>query len=406
MQKLVLFLLIFQLLSCGESITDMPNPPGGGGGGTGGDVTPTVSLDPISIEEGNEDRAFFASIRLSDRADATVSVEVETVDGSAVAGEDYVGFSGTIEFAAGTVQENIRLELIGDDESELDETFTLRIVSATGADLGVAEVDVTIENDDAGNGSVVIPATGFTTPESYPNMDLIWSDEFDGATLDLEFWTHERGNGYSGWGNNELQFYQSTNTSIVDGNLVITAREEPFGGFNYTSSRIITEDKFEFQYGRVDIRAVLPEGQGIWPALWTLGANFRQVGWPRCGEMDIMELVGHRPSTTHATVHYAGPGGEFLNTGNETNINGKFSEEYHVFSMIWSENDVRFLVDDRQYHRISPSIIGSQNAYPFNAPFFFIFNVAVGGNWPGSPDATTFFPQNMIVDYVRVFQDQ
>lgn len=154
-------------------------------------------------------------------------------------------------------------------------------------------------------------------------------------------------------------------------------------------------------------KSCITRRQGVWPALWTLGTNIKEVGWPRCGEMDIMELIGHMTSTTHATVQYANTTGQHIFNSKSTRISsGKFSDEYHVFSMIWEKDSVIFIVDDRVIQSATPSSLGSTNPYPFNAPFFFIFNVAVGGNWPGSPDETTSFPQSMIVDYIRVFQEK
>ena len=135
-----------------------------------------------------------------------------------------------------------------------------------------------------------IPSGGYSTPENYSGMTLVWHDEFDGLTLKPSDWKHETGG--SGWGNNELEYYQEKNTAVHEGYLIITAKKENVGGKDYTSSRIITQGKKEFQYGRVDIRALLPKGQGIWPALWMLGANVTTVGWPACGEIDIMEMIG------------------------------------------------------------------------------------------------------------------
>jgi len=391
-----IFVLVVTLMSisCGNddegTTTQAPN------------VTPKVSIDEFTAMESNQDISVFLSLRLDRSSDSEVTVFVESEDITATAGSDYEAISESVSFSPGTVQENIRLTVFGDEDSELNETFSLNIVTANGADIGTSSVIITIENDDAGNGEVVIPSTGYSTPSEYPMMNLLWSDEFDGETLNEDFWTYEIGNGSSGWGNNELQFYRKENTSIVDGNLVIQAREENFGGFKYTSSRLITKDKLEFTHGRVDIRAVLPEGQGVWPALWMLGENINSVSWPRCGEIDIMELVGHQPSTTHGTVHYANAGGNHIFTGEDFNLTGgkKFSEEYHVFSINWEEDLIQFYVDDNLYYTVTPN----SNPYPFNDPFFFIFNVAIGGNWPGSPNNSTLLPQNMIVDYIRVFQ--
>ena len=251
------------------------------------------------------------------------------------------------------------------------------------------------------------PNAGYTSPDSYDGYAQVWADEFSGATLSSD-WTFELGDGcpdLCGWGNQELEFYKKENTSLQDGNLVITAKRENAGSRNYTSSRLITKGKRFFTYGRVDIRAKLPKGQGIWPALWMLGENISEVGWPKCGEIDIMELVGgsaeNRDGTIHGTVHWD-------NAGNNANYGGKtslpfgiFNDEYHVFSIIWDAEKIVWLLDNVQYNVID---IRPVELNEFQKPHFFIFNVAVGGIWPGIPDASTVFPQEMKVDYIRVFQ--
>ncbi|MFT6937426.1 MAG: beta-glucanase (GH16 family), partial [Saprospiraceae bacterium] len=203
----------------------------------------------------------------------------------------------------------------------------------------------------------------------------------------------------SGWGNNELQYYRTENTTVNGGNLIIEAKQESFGGGTYTSSRIITKGDISFKYGRVDIRAVMPEGQGLWPALWMLGENIDQVSWPACGEIDIMEIVGHQPNKVHGTIHWDANG--HANYGGSKTSTSDLSEEFHVFSIIWDANEIKWLLDGVQYHNVD---IAPADLDEFREAFFFIFNVAVGGNWPGNPDATTSFPQRMIVDYMRVFQ--
>ncbi len=259
-----------------------------------------------------------------------------------------------------------------------------------------------------------IPTEGYETPTSYEGMDAVWADEFDEPSINTSNWMHEIGRGSGGWGNNELQYYRQENTEVTDGYLVITAKKESFAGADYTSSRLITKGKRSFKYGRVDIRAVLPKGQGIWPALWMLGSNFSTVGWPRCGEIDIMEMVGGSPSsagknnTVHGTLHWYDeiqsqnvctcvPG------GSHTLSSGLFADKFHVFSLVWNETTITWYVDDVEFHVIN---ITPSHMTEFHEEFFFIFNVAVGGNWPGSPDGTTVFPQRMVVDYIRVFQDQ
>lgn len=250
---------------------------------------------------------------------------------------------------------------------------------------------------------LVIPTTGNTSPTSYPNMTLVWQDEFDGATLNQNDWTYEIGNGTNGWGNFELQYYTDQNTSIVDGNLVIEAKRESQGGYDFTSSRIITEGKQNFQYGRIDIRAALPEGQGLWPALWMLGSDFSTVGWPRCGEIDIMEMVGGsgRENAVFGTAHWDDNGTPAKFGATTTKSSGTFHDEFHVFSILWNQNSIRWYVDGNQYHVID---ITPEELAELRNEFFLIFNIAVGGTLPGSPDNTTRFPQYMIVDYVRYFQ--
>lgn len=264
-----------------------------------------------------------------------------------------------------------------------------------------------VSDEDAKKGSgdsVTIPTQGLTSPTSYPGMTLAWSDEFDGSTLNQAYWSHETGNGQNGWGNNELQFYRPQNTSIQNGHLVITAKKEAFGGREYTSSRIITKGKQQFRYGRVDIRASLPKGQGIWPALWMLGSNFDAVSWPACGEIDIMEMIGGkgREKTVHGTVHWEHDGKHAQFGGEYSLPSGTLSDKFHVYSIVWDANSIRWFIDNKQYHVIDTT---PGQLDEFRRSFFFIFNIAVGGNWPGSPDATSTFPQHMIVDYVRVFQN-
>lgn len=253
-----------------------------------------------------------------------------------------------------------------------------------------------------------IPDTGYTTPLSYPNYTLIWNDEFNGTQLNTNDWNYEIGTGNNGWGNNELQYYRQENTSVSDGVLTIEAKEEFFNGNSYTSSRLTTENKQSFKYGRIDIRAAMPYGQGLWPALWMLGDDFRTNGWPDCGEIDIMEMVGglttgdRGDGITHGTAHWSN-NGTYASFGSNTKVsnNGRLTDEFHVYSIIWDSTKIEWYFDDRKYHELD---ITSNALSEFNQKFFFILNVAVGGNWPGSPNTTTSFPQKMYVDYVRVFQ--
>ncbi|TFV93346.1 glycoside hydrolase family 16 protein [Algoriphagus kandeliae] len=251
--------------------------------------------------------------------------------------------------------------------------------------------------------TIPIPDQGFVSPTTYDGMTLVWEDDFEGNSLDIANWSHETGTGNNGWGNNELQYYRSQNTSVERGHLIITAKQESFGGSQYTSSRIVSMNKKQFRYGRVDIRAVMPRGQGLWPALWMLGSNFSEVGWPACGEIDIMEMVGGqgRENTVHGTVHWQNDGSHAEFGRSYRLPSGTLADKFHVFSIVWDATSIRWYIDNVEYNVIDTT---PAQLDEFRRSFFFIMNVAVGGNWPGSPDNTTVFPQHMIVDYIRVFQ--
>jgi beta-glucanase (GH16 family) len=247
-------------------------------------------------------------------------------------------------------------------------------------------------------------------PPAELEWQLVWSDEFDGNELDMSKWSYMIGTGVEygipGWGNNELQYYTDHEENIfIENNMLhIVAREERIGSMNYTSARIRTYEKGDWMYGRFEIRAKLPEGQGIWPAIWMLPTDNVFGTWPKSGEIDIVELVGHEPSTIHGTVHYGPDWPENQQkTKSYTLPQGKFSDDFHVFAISWSSNEIQWFIDDVMYHTITPASLQPHN-YPFNARFHLLINLAVGGNWPGRPDNTTEFSQSLIVDYVRVYQ--
>ena len=283
----------------------------------------------------------------------------------------------------------------------LSKVDTGLVIWPTGAARTVLQLDNVRWRAPAA-GSPIDPGSN-DSPLFYDDFNLAWSDEFSGAELNSNFWNYDLGGG--GWGNNELQDYRVDNAGVSDGYLTITAKQESPGG--YTSSRIKTQGLIDFTYGRVDIRAKLPRGQGIWPALWALGSNFNEVGWPDSGEIDIMEMVGGggKEDTVHGTVHWnadfsvdpyahAYVGGEF--TGDD------FSTDFNLFSIIRTENQIEWHVNNIPYYQFA--IDDSAPLAAFRKPFFLIFNIAVGGDWPKDPDATTIFPQKMLVDYVRIFE--
>lgn len=232
---------------------------------------------------------------------------------------------------------------------------------------------------------------------------LVWSDEFDGPSIDRNNWTFDIGGG--GWGNNELQYYtdRPENARLENGMLVIEAREERFRHRNYSSARLKTQGLQEWTYGRIEARIKVPHGPGLWPAFWSLGDNFAMVGWPRSGEIDIMEHIGREPATVYGTVHgpdYSGAKGV---GGHHTLPDGQLlSDDFHLFAIEWEPDEIRWYMDNIRYFTLTSSELPGR--WVFDHPFFLILNVAVGGQWPGSPDETTTFPQFMVVDYVRVYQ--
>lgn len=272
--------------------------------------------------------------------------------------------------------------------------------------------DTVVEADGCEPGTI----GGYDAPTSYPGYTLAWSDEFNGSALNLNDWTHEIGTGcpsLCGWGNNELQYYREQNTSVANGVLTIEAKQETFAGQAYTSSRIKTQGKQFFQYGRIDIRAVLPSGKGLWPALWMLGESISNVGWPASGEIDIMELRGDEPNKYLGTAHWSN-GGNYALYGSECAApgctdnspvlsSGTFADEFHVFSIVWDSSAIRWYLDDasQPFHVIN---ISGAELSEFRDEFFFLFNIAVGGNFLDNPDGSASFPQKMIVDYIRVYQ--
>ncbi len=237
---------------------------------------------------------------------------------------------------------------------------------------------------------------------------LTWSDEFNGpaGAIDGTRWSFDVGTGSGGWGNNELEYYTDTTHNVtVDGNgaLEIIARKEAFLGSSYTSGRINTSGKFSQRYGRFEARIQIAEGKGIWPAFWTLGDNLGSAGWPGCGELDIQETVGPAPSVNHGSAHGPGYSGGNPLTGTYQLAAGALSDGYHLYAIEWEPNQVRWYVDDTLYETRTPADVPAGDTWVYDHPFFLILNLAVGGSFPGPPDATTVFPQTTRVDYVRVY---
>lgn len=253
------------------------------------------------------------------------------------------------------------------------------------------------------------PTDNIEIPEGYV---LVWNDEFDEGQIDPLKWTYETGDGTdyglpAGWGNNELQIYTQNEENArveMDGEvsvLSITALKN--GENDYTSAKLTTNGLFSMRFGRIDVRAKLPRGQGMWPAIWMLGDNRDIVDWPGCGEIDIMEMLGHEPGKIYATVHYVDEENRKGDSqGYYESAAPDFSEDYHVFSLDWTPEALMFMVDGEKYHEVAIE----DDMKEFLRSAYLILNVAVGGYWPGYPDETTSFPQSMYVDYVRVFEKE
>ncbi len=365
---------------------------------------PALSFSDATFTEQDIDQNLSLELTLSGENKTNAVVSFAVFSGNATQGSDYkIITEGKLVFSPSESKKNIDLIFFGDEIKENKENFILKFYNPINMKVENQLLNVTLLDDDDNTAGLVIPASGYNSPMAYSGYKLVWADEFDSTALNPNNWVHETGAG--GWGNNELQHYREDNTSLVSGNLVITAKAQKYGSSNYTSSRIKTQGKKAFKFGRIDIRAALPEGQGLWPALWMLGTNITSVNWPACGEIDIMELSGNLPNRVVGTVHY-GPSvsqHQYKSMSKYLSGNANFQDEFHVFSIIWKENLIEYYVDDEKFHTITPADLGNV-AYPFNKPFFFIMNVAVGGTFPGNPDNSTAFPQNMIVDYIRVFQ--
>jgi len=255
--------------------------------------------------------------------------------------------------------------------------------------------------------------TSSAAPATTSPWTLVWSDEFNGpngSPVDASKWVSETGG--NGWGNDELEYYTTRpqNAYEQDGHLVIKVLQEKYTGAdgvtkNYTSARLKTLGRFAQTYGRFEARIKIPRGQGIWPAFWMLGTDIDKPGWPDCGEIDIMENIGKEPALVHGTIHGPGYSGAHAIGASYGLASGKpIADDFHLFAVEWEPNAIRFYVDENLYTTRTPADLPKGAKWVYDHPFFLLLNVAVGGGWPGSPDATSTFPQEMLVDYVRVYQ--
>jgi len=279
----------------------------------------------------------------------------------------------------------------------------LLVMSCTDVSFTQQE-DLYHRHDEYKPKDMIIPEeVGYVSPMEREGWKLVWNDEFNTNNLDTTCWNYEV-NG-DGGGNNELQFYTDfkTNSWLRNGYFNMKAIEENFKGKPYTSARINTRHKKDFVYGRFDIRAKTPTQQGVWPAIWMLPTHEVYGGWPQSGEIDIMESVGHHPHTVHGTLHYGPRWPDNKHSGQHVEVENDLEDEFHVYSVEWEENEIRWYIDDELYSTKTPKDL-EPFPWPFDQEFFIILNLAIGGSWPGAPDETTEFPKYMFVDYVRVYK--
>lgn len=387
--------LLLLVLLCNFSCT---KEPVNGGGEV---ILPLIKVSDASVQRTKDNALLTFFIQLDKASSSPVSFDYKLYEDTALPGRDYVEKAGSLTIPAGQFNISLPIEIIGDEYRQSNLNFSVELVNVKGATILLSQATGTIITE---NGTKFkVTDTGFKSAESYPGLNLVWEEGF--SQVNSANWNFESGNGAGGWGNNELQSYTSSTKNIFtdNGYLIIEARKEDQDGFKYTSARMTTKGKKEFAFGRMDIRAKLPKGVGIWPAIWMLGANISEIGWPRCGEIDIMELIGSEPQKVHGTAHWQGAQGHRYEGASKVISSGDYSNEFHVYSINWKENSIQWLVDDVPFYEITATYTGEEY-YPFNKPQFFILNVAVGGNWPGPPSDATVFPQRMIVDYIRVFQ--
>lgn len=264
---------------------------------------------------------------------------------------------------------------------------------------------------------LMMVTTGHGPAVAFPESEPVFSDEFNGpkgASFDPEKWTAEIGG--KGWGNRELQYYTSSRENVFQdgkGFLIIRSlkTEETadyecwYGRCGFTSARLITKNKFDKKYGKFEARIKIPGGVGIWPAFWMLGNDIDKTGWPKSGEIDILENIGREPLTIHGTIHgpgYSGAGG--IGAGFEFPDKRVIADDFHVYSINWKKNKIEWFIDGIRYQTITPKKLPKGKEWVFNRPFFLIMNLAIGGTWGGDPNAETKFPAEMIIDYVRVYE--
>lgn len=355
-----------------------------------------VLQNELSLVEG---RTYQVSFKIKSSSSRSFKFIIQKMDYSALAYEEdiYLSRNQTYEFNKDITINDSSMYLFG---------FMLGNVNGVNRSshtitISNPSLNDTISEFDSYGGR---KGTYTEAPQTLKNKQLVWSDEFNGTKLDENNWSYNKGAG--GWGNNEYQYYTDSenNVRVVNGSLRIKAIKEEYKGSSYTSGRIDTKNKQSFKYGYFEAKIAVPKEMGIWPAFWMLGDNIDEVNWPRCGEIDIMEAINDE-NKVYSTLHWNnyGVSGDDSHTyiGNDEGYNVENREEYHVYAVDWSENRIRTYVDNVEV--FSYSLYSSTSQEAFRNEFYFLLNVAVGGDWPGFEIGENF-PQTMSVDYIRVYQ--
>ncbi len=357
---------------------------------------PKVTLLPRNDTEGNgKNKVLTVRARLSHSSDQPVTVTYSTVDSTAKANKDYIPIvDSSFVFNPGTTLDSFHVTLISDTITEFTKAFKILITNVdNGSGIGES-LPITIIDDDFHN--VYLASDGYISPLQIPGMSLEFSEEFNDSLSTLGEFNFDTGPSLLF---NQLQTFttDSDNIKVSNGNLVITARKD---GTNYTSAGINTRNRVIFEYGLIMIRAKMPQGTGIWPSLWMLGNTFDETNWPLCGQIDIATLRGQQPNLmTGAVYYYLSDIQERQSSYSLPVYSDTFSDEYHVFSILWQPGEIEWYVDNHKYMTFSKADVG--DSYIFNSAFWLNITLAVGGDLVGNPDYTTQFPQTMKIDYVR-----
>jgi hypothetical protein len=358
---------------------------------------PAVTIDGVSDYRQTVDTDFEFKINIPHASTSDISVNYVTTDGTAMAGVDFVFTSGVAVIPAGSLSTVVKVMVKADSLRRDFQFFNLELSHPVNCTIAGGQAIGKIENGDL----LFFPVDGAGYRTADSDIAPVWSDEFNGKNVDPGNWSFDTGD--TGWGNHELQLYtdRTQNVFVSSGNLIIEARKESsYGGYGtFTSARLTTRGKKNFKYGKIEIRAKVPCVEGFMSSLWMLGSNVGSEGWPRCGEIAMMQLP-HSENVVYNTLRW----GDSANVTHQHGTNhslGVVSENtFHVFTMTWNASSIAMYIDDEMTFYSATD----DETLPFNKDFFFNVSLAVGGDWPGPPTESTQFPQRLVVDYIRVYQ--